>query len=307
MIYLASNASVSRTVKVLFSDLTFTGKKGKRKYKLGRSPTPTVDYLIVAGGGHGSGGGGGAGGFLTTINFAVNANTAIPVVVGGQDTASSFSSSTAIQGGHGGVAIQYCPANSGIPCGPEVLGSTPGGGSGGGGSTEFADKGYNAPSNPGGTGTAGQGNNGGSSGAHLGGGGGGGGAGGGGGNGGTGDGGGGAAVGGSGGSGLSSSYSGASVAYAGGGGGNAHGNANGGSGGSGIGGNGSGNNTGAGSAGAINTGSGGGNGNNGGSGIVILRYLDSFPLATTTTGSPTYSNIGGYHIYKYTSPGTITF
>ena len=48
-------------------------------------------------------------------------------------------------------------------------------------------------------------------------------------------------------------------------------------------------------------------GGNGGSGIVILRYPDSNSTAASTTGSPAYSNVGGYHIYQFTGSGTITF
>jgi hypothetical protein len=37
-----------------------------------------------------------------------------------------------------------------------------------------------------------------------------------------------------------------------------------------------------------------------------LRYADSFSTATVT-GSPTYTNSGGYHIYKFTATGSIEF
>jgi hypothetical protein len=64
----------------------------------------------------------------------------------------------------------------------------------------------------------------------------------------------------------------------------------------------------------INTGSGGGgasggwtHGGNGGSGIVIIRYADSNPAASATTGSPTITVAGGYRVYKFTSSGSITF
>ena len=46
------------------------------------------------------------------------------------------------------------------------------------------------------------------------------------------------------------------------------------------------------------------NGSSGGSGVVILRYPNTYPTATVT-GSPTYTNTGGYHIYKFTGSGTI--
>jgi hypothetical protein len=40
--------------------------------------------------------------------------------------------------------------------------------------------------------------------------------------------------------------------------------------------------------------------------VVILRYSNSFALASTT-GSPTYTSAGGYHIYTFTASGSITF
>jgi hypothetical protein len=64
-----------------------------------------------------------------------------------------------------------------------------------------------------------------------------------------------------------------------------------------------------------NTGGGGGGGSHynannkggdGGSGIVVIRYLDIYRDATTT-GSVTYSHVGSYKIYTWTSSGSISF
>jgi hypothetical protein len=44
----------------------------------------------------------------------------------------------------------------------------------------------------------------------------------------------------------------------------------------------------------------------GGSGIVIVRYADSYLAATSTTGSPTVTVTGGYRIYTWTGSGSIT-
>jgi hypothetical protein len=44
----------------------------------------------------------------------------------------------------------------------------------------------------------------------------------------------------------------------------------------------------------------------GGSGIVIIRYPDSFAAATSTTGSPATVTSGGYRYYTWTSSGSIT-
>jgi hypothetical protein len=69
-------------------------------------------------------------------------------------------------------------------------------------------------------------------------------------------------------------------------------------------------------AGTANTGGGGGgrsdnnfglNGGAGGSGIVLIRYADTFSAAASTTGSPAVYVTGGYRYYKFTGSGTITF
>jgi hypothetical protein len=52
---------------------------------------------------------------------------------------------------------------------------------------------------------------------------------------------------------------------------------------------------------------GGINGGTGGSGIVIIRYADTYDAAASTTGSPTITVAGGYRVYKWTGSGSITF
>jgi hypothetical protein len=54
-------------------------------------------------------------------------------------------------------------------------------------------------------------------------------------------------------------------------------------------------------------GSSGFSGGNGGSGSVVIRYPDTFPLAISTTGSPTVTTSGGYRVYEWTGSGSITF
>ena len=112
-----------------------------------------------------------------------------------------------------------------------------------------------------------------------------------------------AGYGGNGGAGIASSISGTVTTYAGGGGafGATGGAATGGAGGGGTGANGTAN-TGGGGAGG-----GSGTGYNGGSGIVIIRYPDTFRAATSTTGSPTITVAGGFRVYKFTASGSITF
>lgn len=63
---------------------------------------------------------------------------------------------------------------------------------------------------------------------------------------------------------------------------------------------------------APNTGKGGtgfenyGGGGTGNSGVVIIRYADTFSAATSTTGDPTITVAGGYRVYKFNSSGSIT-
>ena len=66
-------------------------------------------------------------------------------------------------------------------------------------------------------------------------------------------------------------------------------------------------------SGTVNTGGGGGGGFSattggaGGSGIVIIRYPNSYPAANGTTGSPTVANTGGWRTYTFTQSGSISF
>ena len=116
--------------------------------------------------------------------------------------------------------------------------------------------------------------------------------------------------------GTANSLSGSSVTYVGGGGGgsNSNNSAAGGSGGGGAGGS-----VFTGSflptVGTANTGGGGGGCGNGqviynvigGSGLIIIRYDNTKSDAVSTTGSPTFSNSGGYKRYQFTGSGSITF
>ena len=72
-------------------------------------------------------------------------------------------------------------------------------------------------------------------------------------------------------------------------------------------------------SGFLNTGGGGGGGGaghngrrlpspggTGGSGVVIIRYADTYAAASATTGSPTVTTSNGYRYYAFTSSGSLT-
>lgn len=273
--------------------------------------TPDVEYLVVAGGGGGGaeattldhgGGGGGAGGFRTATGFAVTAGVSITVTVGAGGAGAVANVNNGI-GASGSSSVFSTITSAGGGYGGSRTTAAASGGSGGGSENANAIGNGNTPST-----SPSQGNNGGLGDRREGGGGGG-----------------ASAVGnpssgvtaGSGGAGTASSISGSSVTYAGGGGGGARSDGNAGAGGSGGGGAGSNNGTVA-TSGTANTGGGGGgggsnypvsngNGGAGGSGVVIIRYLDGYQAAASTTGSPTVTVAGGYRVYKWTGSGSITF
>ena len=246
--------------------------------------TPTVNYLVVAGGGGGGGGssyvcegcGGGAGGLLSGT-IAVTAGTTYSFVIGGG--AGGGSMPWANPGGTGGNSTAFGLTTYGGGGGAGT-GSGSSGGSGGGTWNGGAGSGYAGPPRQGYNG-AGGGNN----------------------------------PGGGGGAGGSSpdTYTGGPGAewpvgsgnYYAGGGGSTYG-------GGGIGGGASGGAGGASAASGTGGGGGGGRssnnsgGGNGGGGIVIVRFESAYASATSTTGSPTFTNTGGYKTYTFTSSGSIT-
>ena len=240
--------------------------------------TPTIEVLVVGGGGgsgYYNGSGGGAGGLLYSSSLSVTAGVSCTVTIGAGGATVSDTSGQNAPGSNGGNSV----FRSGT--------ATGGGGGGGGGNTTTAG-------NSGGCGGGGQNNNGGSStqanpsdgmtgfgfagGAGTGAGGGGGGAG---------------AVGGSGatrsgGAGKAYTFD-VAATYAGGGQGS------------------SGTNPAGSSGNAGHFGGGGeGDGGKGAPGICIVKYPDTYKLATTT-GSPNCIVSGGYITYYFVASGSITF
>lgn len=285
--------------------------------QVGTPTTFSADYLVVAGGGGGGGhyyaGGGGAGGYqAVTSTLSTGTNYGITVGAGGTHVLASGADRYGWQGFDSRFGQTLSIGGGG---GQPSLGAVQNpytGGSGGGGGGDGADNGLN--SGVGALGISGQGNSGGRgfSRPGAGAGGGGGGAGAAGSNAGANNG-----NGGAGGAGLQ--WSGDGNYYAGGGGGGCRGAYAPGAGGIGGGANGVANEGSPSpqpSAGSVNTGGGGGGagwtggiGGFGGSGIVAVKYPDTFtinipPGIVSTTTTPT----AGYKLTKFTAgTGTITF
>lgn len=286
------------------------------------SPSVLVDFLVIAGGGSGGydrGGGGGAGGYRCSVpgessgggtsaeiqlRFAVGSSYTISIGAGGATQTGYATYNDGTNSSLAGSGFATVTSMGGSASGAQGYAPRLGGSGGGCDSTQNS-------ASSGGSGTTGHGYAGGSAGFsyHA-----------------AGGGGGAGAIGGTpgnsngtsgnGGVGVASSITGTSITRAGGGGGGAcmdfaapRAGGSGGSGGGGAGGN---TNGAAGTAGTANTGGGGGGGANvtqgngaaGGSGVVILRALQA---AASTTGSPTYTTSGSYHIYQFNGDGSITY
>lgn len=258
----------------------------------------SIDYLVVAGGGGtygGYSGGGGGGGLLTATSVSFSRKIAHSIVVGAGGSSGRNNGSNSILGNVTALGGGYANGGGGNPSPASASGGSGGGGGEYGGT--------------GGAGTAGQGSNGANGSTSYGSGGGGGGAGG---------------VGtagssgtaGNGGIGVQSSISGVATYYAGGGGG--WGTSVAGTGGSGGGGNG-GRTTSATPAptnGGTNTGGGAGGsqsaagGATGGSGVIILKYPDTFTATFSAGVTASTTTSGGFKITTVTAAGptdTVTF
>jgi hypothetical protein len=287
-----------------------------------KNPTPSISYMVVAGGG-GSGatsandggtGGGGAGGIIYS-NISVTAGVAYTIVVGAGGAGGTGGVAPSVNGINGantlltGLNIHVLSIGGGGGGGTNSPGTgnpgNPGGSGGGGGGMSIPPAG--------GTGVSGQGYAGGDgsgSGSYAGGGGGG-----------------AASVGSNSTSPLSGGFGNGGNGYqwldatyyaGGGGGGTWFGRGTAGTGGLGGGGAGAlGGTPGLGAVGTVNTGGGAGgggtapgvsfvNGVAGGSGVVVIRYANTYD-DIYVTGSYTYTNSAGYKTFKITSSGTITF
>ena len=254
--------------------------------------TPT-EYLIVAGGGGGGSvnAGGGGGGYAQTGTVSLITSTTYNITVGAGGGPIANGGNSSIAGTNIATILSLGGGNGGGGIGGN--GGTGGGGQGGANAGGIGSQGGNGGFGPsvsgqnpggGGGGTTGNGADGVSG------------------------------LAGAGGTGISSSISGTLITYGGGGGGGIQQSGVGGAGNDGGGNGGTGPSS-TGAAGSSNRGGGGGGGGgsspgtggSGGSGVVILRYPDTNPAATSTTGSPNITVAGGYRVYKFTQSGTITF
>jgi hypothetical protein len=249
------------------------------------STGPTVEYLVVGGGGGGGrgNGNGGTGGQVLTGTFVANSGSTLSTSIGG---GAAGGTSAALSATGGSSSLTNAATSVTALGGAGATGSSSGQGVGGGaagGAASGTKNGNDGPSTAIISTT------------------------------------------------VATTYSigqvsGGTVYFAGGGGG---GNTNGGS--AGIGGNGGlgGGGGGSGSQGTggggqpyaggsvgrvglVNSGAGGGggsypnHGSAGADGVVIVRYLNTYPAATSTTGSPAYVIDGSYRVYIFTSGGSIT-
>jgi len=302
---LNSNGNITGTLSGSATTYNFTvtatdpqGQTASRNFSyatLVAPATSSIDYLVVAGGGAGGtcndthqyAGGGGAGGLLTgTINSGITNGTSFTITVGAGGTMSAVQYGAGAGGTNGGDS-SLVKSGTNIYCygggagGTKLAGGLQGANGGSGGGTgRYGGANGGKGVYPGSTyidaprqGYDGAGEIGGGGGA------------------------GGAASGATPGPAYASSITGNSVDYAKGGSVSAY-----------IG-------TRAALNGGANTGNAGEGGQDnpynlggtGGSGVVIIRYANTAPDAASTTGSPTFTNTGGYKIYKFTSSGSITF
>lgn len=257
--------------------------------------TIPVEYLVVAGGGGGkpavsgaaAGIGGGAGGLLAGTGYDAATGVALTVTVGAGGASNTngsnsvFDTFTATGGGTGNTAGGSGGGKIYSQAAPGAAGTSGQGYAGGAGSGSYTGGTYYPSGGGGGAGgVGGNGNNNNTAGT--------------------------------GGPGVSNSISGSAVVYAGGGGGACYGGGTPGYGDLGGGGGGAGaypSTVGGDGTDGLGGGGGGGGSPNyaggaGGDGIVILKYADTYPVASSTTGSPSYSVSGGYRTYTWTTVGS---